>query len=63
MRVSDRSLTCSDTSADRGIVIGAKLRVASVSAAASAITVQLDGEDIELALDAAEAIRIVPDID
>ena len=63
VRVSDRSPDLLRYLHDRGIVIGAKLRVASVSAAASAITVQLDGEDIELALDAAEAIRIVPDID
>lgn len=60
VRVSDRSPELLRYLTGRGIVIGARLQVRSVSAAASSITVNIGGDDVELALDAAEAIRVAP---
>ena len=58
VRVSDRSPELLRYLHERGIVIGAELRVVSVSAAASVITVSIGGEDLVLALDSADAIRV-----
>lgn len=60
VRVSDRSPDLLRYLRDRGIVIGTRLRVTSVSSAASSMAVDIEGAQIELALDAAEAIRIEP---
>lgn len=62
VRVSDRSPELLRYLDERGIVIGTKLRVVSVSSAASSIAVDIGGESIELALDAAEAIRVEPEL-
>jgi DtxR family Mn-dependent transcriptional regulator len=59
VRVSDRSPELLRYLHERGIVIGAELRVVSVSTAASVITVSIDGADLVLALDSADAIRVV----
>ena len=59
-RVSDRSPELLRYLTDRGIIIGTRLTVTAISSAASSITVNIDGEGIELALDAAEAIRVEP---
>src|SRR5699024_12488869 len=58
VRVSDRSLELLRYLHERGIVIVAELRVISVSAAPSVITVAIGGEDLVLALDSADAIRV-----
>lgn len=58
VRVSDRSPELLRYLEDRGIVLGTRLRVTAVNPAASAIGVSIDGESVELALDAAEAIRV-----
>lgn len=58
VRVSDRSPELLRYLEDRGIVLGTRLRVTAVNPAASAIGVSIDGEAVELALDAAEAIRV-----
>ncbi|GGC33499.1 MULTISPECIES: metal-dependent transcriptional regulator [Brevibacterium] len=60
VRVSDRSPELLRYLTDRGIVIGTKLQVRSISSAASAIAVRVGDENIELALDAADAIRVGP---
>lgn len=60
VRVSDRSPELLRYLTDRGIVIGTRLQVRSVSAAASSITVRIADDEVELALDAAEAIRVEP---
>ncbi len=60
VRVSDRSPELLRYLTDRGIVIGTKLQVRSISSAASAIAVSVGDEIIELALDAADAIRVGP---
>ncbi|MGM0697529.1 MAG: metal-dependent transcriptional regulator [Actinomycetota bacterium] len=60
VRVSDRSPELLRYLTDRGIVIGTKLQVRSISSAASAIAVSVGDEIIELALDAADAIRVAP---
>lgn len=60
VRVSDRSPELLRYLTDRGIVIGTKLQVRSISSAASAIAVSVGDESIELALDAADAIRVGP---
>lgn len=60
VRVSDRSPELLRYLTDRGIVIGTKLQVRSISSAASAIAVSVGDENIELALDAADAIRVGP---
>ena len=60
VRVSDRSPELLRYLTDRGIVIGTKLQVRSISSAASAIAVTVGDESIELALDAADAIRVGP---
>lgn len=60
VRVSDRSPELLRYLTERGIVIGTKLQVRSISSAASAIAVSLGDESIELALDAADAIRVEP---
>ena len=60
VRVSDRSPELLRYLTDRGIVIGTKLQVRSISSAASAIAVRVGDENIELALDAADAIRVAP---
>lgn len=62
VRVSDRSPELLRYLTERGIVIGTHLTVTSVSSAASSIAIDIDGEHIELALDAAEAIRVDPSI-
>ncbi|MCU4297235.1 metal-dependent transcriptional regulator [Brevibacterium permense] len=62
VRVSDRSPELLRYLTDRGIVIGTKLQVRSISSAASAIAVRVGDESIELALDAADAIRVGPGI-
>lgn len=60
VRVSDRSPELLRYLTDRGIVIGTKLQVRSISSAASAIAVSVGDDSIELALDAADAIRVGP---
>lgn len=60
VRVSDRSPELLRFLTERGIVIGARLTVRTVSSAASSIAVDIAGESIELALDAAGAIRVGP---
>ena len=60
VRVSDRSPELLRYLTDRGIVIGTKLQVRSISSAASSIAVSVGDESIELALDAADAIRVGP---
>ncbi|WP_432790204.1 metal-dependent transcriptional regulator [Brevibacterium sp. K11IcPPYGO002] len=60
VRVSDRSPELLRYLTDRGIVIGTKLQVRSISSAASSIAVSIGDESIELALDAADAIRVGP---
>ncbi|GAA1517164.1 metal-dependent transcriptional regulator [Brevibacterium permense] len=60
VRVSDRSPELLRYLTDRGIVIGTKLQVRSISSAASAIAVSVGDESIELALNAADAIRVGP---
>ena len=60
VRVSDRSPELLRYLTERGIVIGTKLQVRSISSAASAIAVSIGDESIELALDAADAIRVGP---
>lgn len=60
VRVSDRSPELLRYLTDRGIVIGTKLQVRSISSAASAIAVRVGDENIELAFDAADAIRVGP---
>ncbi|WGP06225.1 metal-dependent transcriptional regulator [Bacillus subtilis] len=60
VRVSDRSPELLRYLTDRGIVIGTKLQVRSISSAASAIAVTVGDDSIELALDAADAIRVGP---
>jgi DtxR family Mn-dependent transcriptional regulator len=63
VRVSDRSPELLRYLTDRGIVIGTRLTVTAISSAASSIAVDIDGESVELALDAAEAIRVQPALD
>lgn len=58
VRVSDRSPELLRYLTDRGIVLGTRLQVTSVNPAASAIGVNVGGEAFELALDAAQAIRV-----
>lgn len=60
VRVSDRSPELLRFLTERGIVIGARLTVRTVSSAVSSIAVDIAGESIELALDAAGAIRVGP---
>lgn len=62
VRVSDRSPELLRYLHERGIVIGTRLRVTSINAAASSIAVDIAGEGVELALDAAEAIRVEAEV-
>lgn len=58
VRVSDRSPELLRYLKARGIVLGTVLQVTAVNPAASAIGVSIDGVPVELALSAAEAIRV-----